>query len=88
MAINKQMKKKSILLIILSSTLLLFVFLGYFGCAPDIEGGYVTSPEKAVQSSTVKGKQSKEIHSRIKLKEFLKQIESGEICMVEVYYIP
>jgi hypothetical protein len=64
------------------------VFLGCFGCIPATESGYVTSHEQAVQSLYVKAKQFNETDIRMTVKEFLKQIESGKIHMVEVYYIP
>ena len=88
------MNKKSILLITVSSALFLFVFLCCFGCAPATESEYVTSHEQAVQNLYVKAKQFNETDYIIRpkefmtVKEFLKQIETGHISKVEVYYIP
>jgi len=74
------MKKKSILLIILCVAIL-SPFIFAIG-----DGKDMASPEKAIQSSTVKGKQINETDNVMTVKEFIKQIESGKIKMVEVYY--
>ena len=74
------MNKKSISLIILCA-LILSPFIFAIG-----DGKGMTSPEQAVQSITVKGKQPNETDNVMTIKEFIKQIESGNIKMVEVYY--
>jgi hypothetical protein len=82
------MNKKSILLIILCA-LILSTFIFAIG-----SGKSVTSYEQAIQNLYVKAKQFNETDYIMRpkefmtVKEFLKQIESGKIQMVEVYYIP